>query len=205
MTTPPSNNINCSTLLHAWSKRGDIRFGLTNQIIIGQGLIVEDLSVTPPPFPYGTDPPRKSGQPFRTSVPQSRSLWTSFPGTTLTGCLSLRPPLIRNATIFGLWRQLLATKNIIRLSNFHTYSFLFKQYKMLRPATPLTFLLFMAFVLLLISVISTPIVKGIPLASYEGVDFGVFGNCKGKTCTDIKVGYTTGTYYQHSFKTFHSE
>lgn len=71
---------------------------------------------------------------------------------------------------------------------------------MLRPATPLTLLLFIAFVLLLISVISTPIVKGIPLASYEGVDFGVFGNCKGKKCTGIKVGYTTGTYYYHLFK-----
>lgn len=66
---------------------------------------------------------------------------------------------------------------------------------MLRPATPLTLLLFIAFVLLLISVISTPIVKGIPLASYAGVDFGVFGNCEGNNCTAIKVGYTTGTYY----------
>lgn len=71
------------------------------------------------------------------------------------------------------------------------------QYRMLRPATPLTLLLFLAFVLLLISVISTPIVKGIPLASYKGVDFGVFGNCNGTTCTEIKVGYTTGTYNYH--------
>lgn len=62
---------------------------------------------------------------------------------------------------------------------------------MLRPATPLTVLLFVAFVLLLISVISTPVVKGIPLASFEGVDFGVFGYC-GKTCSGLKVGYATG-------------
>ncbi|MCJ1462096.1 regulator of ime2 [Pseudocyphellaria aurata] len=61
---------------------------------------------------------------------------------------------------------------------------------MLRPATPLTVLLFVAFVLLLISVISTPVVKSIPLASFEGVDFGVFGYC-GKTCSGIKVGYAT--------------
>lgn len=149
--------------------------------------------------------PRQSPQPFATSVPQLRSLWT---GTALTGCLSLRPPLTRNATVFGLWRQLLATSNIIHLSGnyielLYTSYVQFPiqtaltQYRMLRPATPLTLLLFIAFVLLLISVISTPIVKGIPLASYEGVDFGVFGNCKGKTCTDIKVGYTTGTYYQN--------
>lgn len=63
---------------------------------------------------------------------------------------------------------------------------------MLRPATPLTILLFAAFVLLLISVISTPIVKSIPLASYGGVDFGVFGWCKGTTCSNIEIGYSTG-------------
>ncbi|MCJ1268888.1 regulator of ime2 [Lobaria immixta] len=61
---------------------------------------------------------------------------------------------------------------------------------MLRPATPLTVLLFVAFVLLLISVISTPVVKNIPLASFHGIDFGVFGYC-GKTCSGIKVGYST--------------
>ena len=63
---------------------------------------------------------------------------------------------------------------------------------MLRPATPLTILLFVAFVLLLLSVLSTPIVKGIPLASIHGVDFGVFGHCKGNDCTGITVGYSTG-------------
>ncbi|KAL8714125.1 MAG: hypothetical protein Q9220_001853 [cf. Caloplaca sp. 1 TL-2023] len=62
---------------------------------------------------------------------------------------------------------------------------------MLRPATPLTLLLFIAFVLLLLSVISTPIIKAIPLASFKGVDFGVFGYCKDGKCTGIKVGYTT--------------
>ena len=53
-------------------------------------------------------------------------------------------------------------------------------------------LLFIAFVLLLISVISTPIVKAIPLATFNGVDYGVFGYCKGKTCTGPKIGYGTG-------------
>lgn len=76
---------------------------------------------------------------------------------------------------------------------------------MLRPATPLTLLLFIAFVLLLISVISTPIVKGIPLASYAGVDFGVFGNCEGTKCTAIKVGYTTGTYYYRVLNSLYGE
>jgi hypothetical protein len=64
---------------------------------------------------------------------------------------------------------------------------------MLRPATPLAILLFIAFVLLLLSVISTPIVKGIPLASFQGVQFGVFGYCKGTQCTGVQVGYTTST------------
>ena len=63
---------------------------------------------------------------------------------------------------------------------------------MLRPATPLTILLFAAFALLLISVISTPIIKGIPLASYEGYNFGVFGYCKGDNCSPIEIGYNTG-------------
>lgn len=65
---------------------------------------------------------------------------------------------------------------------------------MLRPATPLTVLLTIAFVLLLLSVISTPVAKGIPLATFEGVDFGVFGYCKGSKCSGIRIGYTTGTW-----------
>lgn len=63
---------------------------------------------------------------------------------------------------------------------------------MLRPATPLTVLLLAAFVLLLISVISTPIVKSIPLASFDGVDYGVFGYCKGDVCSKIEIGYNFG-------------
>ncbi|KAL8766320.1 MAG: hypothetical protein Q9203_006503 [Teloschistes exilis] len=63
---------------------------------------------------------------------------------------------------------------------------------MLRPATPLTLLLFVAFVLLLLSVLSTPIVKAIPLASFKGVDFGVFGYCKPNgQCTGFQIGYAT--------------
>ncbi|KAL8673319.1 MAG: hypothetical protein Q9168_002243 [Polycauliona sp. 1 TL-2023] len=64
---------------------------------------------------------------------------------------------------------------------------------MLRPATPLTILLFIAFVLLLLSVLSTPIIKSIPLASHKGVDYGVFGYCRSgdASCNGIKIGYTT--------------
>ena len=69
---------------------------------------------------------------------------------------------------------------------------------MLRPATPLTILLLIAFVLLLLSVLSTPIIKGIPLASFQGVEFGVFGYCKGSQCTNVQVGYTTSML--HSIK-----
>ncbi|KAL8956423.1 MAG: hypothetical protein Q9193_006059, partial [Seirophora villosa] len=63
---------------------------------------------------------------------------------------------------------------------------------MLRPATPLTILLLAAFILLLLSVISTPVIKGIPLASFRGVDFGVFGYCTPDGgCTGIRIGYPT--------------
>lgn len=63
---------------------------------------------------------------------------------------------------------------------------------MLRPATPLTLLFFVAFVLLLISTISTPIVKGIPLAEFNGVSLGVFGYCKPTGCSKIQTGYPVG-------------
>ncbi|EXJ95277.1 hypothetical protein A1O1_00397 [Capronia coronata CBS 617.96] len=62
---------------------------------------------------------------------------------------------------------------------------------MLRPATPLTILLLISFVLLLLSVISTPVVKSIPIATYQGVNFGVFGYCTTSQCSGIRVGYTT--------------
>jgi hypothetical protein len=60
---------------------------------------------------------------------------------------------------------------------------------MLRPATPLSVLLFAAFALLLLSVLSTPIIRVIPLGSYQGVDFGVFGYCSKSGCTSIEIGY----------------
>ncbi|KAL2198746.1 SUR7/PalI family-domain-containing protein [Corynascus similis CBS 632.67] len=60
---------------------------------------------------------------------------------------------------------------------------------MLRPATPLSVLLLAAFVLLLLSVISTPIISAIPLGSWEGVEFGVFGYCTEKGCSPIEIGY----------------
>ncbi|KAF4626691.1 hypothetical protein G7Y89_g11466 [Cudoniella acicularis] len=66
---------------------------------------------------------------------------------------------------------------------------------MLRPATPLTILLLAAFALLLISVLSTPIIKQIPLASFSGVDFGVFGFCKGSTCSGVEIGYNTANLF----------
>lgn len=69
---------------------------------------------------------------------------------------------------------------------------------MLRPATPLTILLLAAFALLLISVISTPIVKQIPLASFGGVDFGVFGYCEGDKCSNIEIGYDTSKLFTAS-------
>lgn len=71
---------------------------------------------------------------------------------------------------------------------------------LLRPATPLTILFLIAFVLLLLATLSTPIIKAIPLASFSGVDFGVFGYCQsdGSSCSGISVGYSTDTLFGES-------
>lgn len=63
---------------------------------------------------------------------------------------------------------------------------------LLKPATPLTVLLLAAFVLLLLSTLSTPVIKGIPLATFQNVDLGVFGYCRGSQCSKVRVGYSTG-------------
>ncbi|KAI1322630.1 pali-domain-containing protein [Xylariaceae sp. FL0255] len=65
---------------------------------------------------------------------------------------------------------------------------------MLRPATPLAILLFAAFVLLLLSVLSTPIIKAIPLGTFNDanlgtVNYGVFGYCTASKCSGIQIGY----------------
>ncbi|KAF2643456.1 pali-domain-containing protein [Massarina eburnea CBS 473.64] len=62
---------------------------------------------------------------------------------------------------------------------------------MLRPATPLSILFLAAFALLLLSTLSTPIIKGIPLATFKGVDFGVFGYCENGQCRGPMIGYDT--------------
>ncbi|KAI9833228.1 MAG: regulator of ime2 [Phylliscum demangeonii] len=63
---------------------------------------------------------------------------------------------------------------------------------MFRPATPLSVLLFIAFAFLLISVLSAPIVRGIPIGSFKGVNFGVFGFCRPASCSTAAVGYNPG-------------
>lgn len=63
---------------------------------------------------------------------------------------------------------------------------------LLKPATPLSVLLFIAFALLLLSTLSTPVIKAIPLATYQNVDFGVFGYCRASQCIPVRVGYDTG-------------
>ncbi|KAK4164166.1 SUR7/PalI family-domain-containing protein [Cladorrhinum sp. PSN259] len=60
---------------------------------------------------------------------------------------------------------------------------------MLRPATPLSLMLFAAFALLLLSTLSTPIITAIPLGSWDGITFGVFGYCANGVCTPIEIGY----------------
>ena len=68
---------------------------------------------------------------------------------------------------------------------------------MLRPATPLTILLLAAFAMLLLAVLSTPIIQAIPLGTYKGVNFGVFGNCNPERCTPIEIGYDTCMSYHY--------
>ncbi|KAF1947311.1 pali-domain-containing protein [Clathrospora elynae] len=62
---------------------------------------------------------------------------------------------------------------------------------MLRPATPLSILFFVAFVLLLLSTLSAPIIKAIPLATYKGINFGVLGYCESDNCKGPMIGYNT--------------
>ncbi|KAI0547575.1 pali-domain-containing protein [Xylaria curta] len=77
---------------------------------------------------------------------------------------------------------------------------------MLRPATPLAILLFAAFVLLLLSVLSTPIIKAIPLGNYKPdngvVNFGVFGYCTGDDCSPIEIGYDASIFANSSSSQF---
>ncbi|KAJ2974349.1 hypothetical protein NUW58_g8685 [Xylaria curta] len=77
---------------------------------------------------------------------------------------------------------------------------------MLRPATPLAILLFVAFALLLLSVLSTPIIKAIPLGLYKPdggvVNFGVFGYCRGDACSPIEIGYDTSIFAPQSSSEF---
>ena len=63
---------------------------------------------------------------------------------------------------------------------------------MIRPATPLSILLLAAFGLLLISVLSVPIITSIPLGSFHGVTYGVFGLCTDAGCSGIEIGYDAG-------------
>jgi hypothetical protein len=59
----------------------------------------------------------------------------------------------------------------------------------------LAVLLFAAFGLLLISVLSTPIIKAIPLGTFKGVTFGVFGFCKPDGCSAFEIGYDTSSIF----------
>ncbi|QPG97464.1 hypothetical protein C2857_006366 [Epichloe festucae Fl1] len=63
---------------------------------------------------------------------------------------------------------------------------------MLRPATPLSVLLFAAFIMLLLSVISIPVTKFVPLGENKNVKYGVFGYCQGDNCSKIGLGYPSG-------------
>ncbi|KAF4124627.1 SUR7/PalI family [Geosmithia morbida] len=60
----------------------------------------------------------------------------------------------------------------------------------LRPSTPLSVLLAVALGLLVLAVISTPVIKQIPLGEFNGYKFGVFGYCDADDkCSSIGIGY----------------
>ncbi|KAG5995209.1 hypothetical protein E4U43_003079 [Claviceps pusilla] len=63
---------------------------------------------------------------------------------------------------------------------------------MVQLATPLSVLLFAAFVLLVLSVISIPVTKFVPLGENANVKYGVFGYCQGDKCSKIGLGYPSG-------------
>ncbi|PHH51343.1 pH-response regulator protein palI/RIM9 [Ceratocystis fimbriata CBS 114723] len=64
---------------------------------------------------------------------------------------------------------------------------------MLRPATPLSLILVVAFGLLVLSVLSTPVIKGVPLGTFNDFDYGVFGFCHVDDCSGFQVGYKVST------------
>lgn len=66
-----------------------------------------------------------------------------------------------------------------------------------RPATPLSVVLFVAFALLLISVLSTPIIQAVPLGKFRDFSFGVFGWCKGSSCSSLSIGYNPSMSLLH--------
>lgn len=74
---------------------------------------------------------------------------------------------------------------------------------MLRPTTPLSALLLAAFVLLLLSVLSVPVTKFVPLGKFKDVTFGVFGFCRDSgQCSFIGLGYDTESLLDNDNKAF---
>ncbi|PHH76226.1 hypothetical protein CDD80_1712 [Ophiocordyceps camponoti-rufipedis] len=72
---------------------------------------------------------------------------------------------------------------------------------MFRPSTPLSVLLLAAFVLLLATTLSVPILKTIPLASFNDVNFGALGFCKGDQCT-LTLGLDTAALLDNEKQAF---
>lgn len=60
----------------------------------------------------------------------------------------------------------------------------------IRPATTLAVVLAIAFAFQLIAVLSVPVTKNITICTYDGYKFGVFGLCRGDSCSKVGIGYT---------------
>lgn len=60
----------------------------------------------------------------------------------------------------------------------------------IRPATTLVVVLSIAFAFQLIAILSVPVTKSISICTYDGYKFGVFGLCRGNSCSKVGIGYT---------------
>ena len=99
--------------------------------------------------------------------------------------------LVRLRRIVGLFGFFYA---FLHFMTFLWFDHFFDVAEMLKDVVKRPFITvsFAAFVLLLLSTLSTPIIQGIPLATFRGVRFGTFGYCNGTDCKGPMIGYDTG-------------
>jgi hypothetical protein len=60
----------------------------------------------------------------------------------------------------------------------------------MRPATPLSLVFLAAAVLLLLTSLSTPVIRAFILGEHNGYTFGVWGFCNADGCSPVQIGYS---------------